>query len=90
MRALHQQFAKVTVAPLGDAQVRILLTRLETRWLSQVPGVGTLTALTFVLTVNDPAPGGSDAGADAVRAALWSETGSLIRGTFRDNGNGMP
>jgi len=27
----------------------------ETRWLSQVPGVGTLTALTFVLTVNDPA-----------------------------------
>lgn len=26
----------------------------ETRWLSQVPGVGTLTALTFVLTVSDP------------------------------------
>lgn len=26
----------------------------ETRWLLQVPGVGTLTALTFVLTVNDP------------------------------------
>lgn len=27
----------------------------ETRWLRQAPGVGTLTALTFVLTVNDPA-----------------------------------
>jgi transposase len=27
----------------------------ETRWLHQVPGVGTLTALTFVLTVSDPA-----------------------------------
>ena len=26
----------------------------ETRWLSQVPGVGTLTALTFVLTLSDP------------------------------------
>lgn len=26
----------------------------ETRWLRQAPGVGTLTALTFVLTVNDP------------------------------------
>lgn len=26
----------------------------QTRWLSQVPGVGTLTALTFVLTVSDP------------------------------------
>jgi transposase len=26
----------------------------QTRWLRQVPGVGTLTALTFVLTVNDP------------------------------------
>jgi transposase len=27
----------------------------DTRWLRQAPGVGTLTALTFVLTVNDPA-----------------------------------
>ncbi len=27
----------------------------ETRWLKQVPGVGTLTALTFVLTVGEPA-----------------------------------
>jgi transposase len=27
----------------------------ETRWLRQAPGVGTLTALTFVLTVSDPA-----------------------------------
>jgi transposase len=26
----------------------------ETRWLEQVPGVGTLTALTFVLTIADP------------------------------------
>ena len=26
----------------------------ETRWLRQAPGVGTLTALTFVLTVSDP------------------------------------
>jgi len=26
----------------------------QTRWLKQVPGVGTLTALTFVLTVGDP------------------------------------
>ena len=26
----------------------------ETRWLRQVPGVGTLTALTFVLTVGQP------------------------------------
>ncbi len=26
----------------------------ETRWLKQVPGVGTLTALTYVLTVGDP------------------------------------
>lgn len=26
----------------------------ETKWLSQVPGVGTLTALTFVLTIGDP------------------------------------
>lgn len=27
----------------------------ETRWLRQAPGVGTLTALTFVLTVSEPA-----------------------------------
>jgi transposase len=27
----------------------------ETRWLRQAPGVGTLTALAFVLTVSDPA-----------------------------------
>lgn len=27
----------------------------ETRWLRQVPGVGTITALTFVLTLSDPA-----------------------------------
>lgn len=27
----------------------------QTRWLKQVPGVGTLTALTFVLTVGEPA-----------------------------------
>lgn len=27
----------------------------ETRWLKQVPGVGTLTALTYVLTIGDPA-----------------------------------
>jgi transposase len=27
----------------------------QTRWLQQAPGVGTLTALTFVLTVGDPA-----------------------------------
>ena len=27
----------------------------ETRWLRQAPGVGTLTAVTFVLTVSDPA-----------------------------------
>lgn len=27
----------------------------ETRWLRQAPGVGTLTSLTFVLTLNDPA-----------------------------------
>ncbi len=27
----------------------------ETRWLRQVPGVGPITALTFVLTLNDPA-----------------------------------
>jgi transposase len=27
----------------------------ETRWLRQAPGVGTLTALTFVLTVGEPA-----------------------------------
>jgi transposase len=26
----------------------------QTRWLKQVPGVGTLTALTFVLTLGDP------------------------------------
>lgn len=26
----------------------------QTRWLSQVPGVGTLTGLTFVLTIGDP------------------------------------
>jgi transposase len=27
----------------------------QTRWLKQVPGVGTLTALTFVLTIGEPA-----------------------------------
>lgn len=39
-----------------DAQVETLAAEQypETRWLQQVPGVGTLTALTFVLTVGPP------------------------------------
>jgi transposase len=40
-----------------DAKIEALAEQRypETRWLKQVPGVGTLTALTFVLTVGDPA-----------------------------------
>lgn len=39
-----------------DTRVTVLADQRypETRWLLAVPGVGTLTALTFVLTVNDP------------------------------------
>jgi transposase len=38
-----------------DAKIEALAERRypETRWLKQAPGVGTLTALTFVLTVGD-------------------------------------
>jgi transposase len=48
---------RITEELLGyDENVRALAEERypETRWLSQVPGVGTLTALTFVLTVSDP------------------------------------
>jgi len=40
-----------------DAKIEALAVERypETRWLKQVPGVGTLTALTFVLTVGEPA-----------------------------------
>lgn len=40
-----------------DAQIETLAGHRypETRWLKQAPGVGTLTALTFVLTVGEPA-----------------------------------
>lgn len=39
-----------------DRKIEALSTKRypETRWLKQVPGVGTLTALTFVLTIADP------------------------------------
>jgi transposase len=39
-----------------DEKIEALAERRypETRWLKQAPGVGTLTALTFVLTVGDP------------------------------------
>ena len=39
-----------------EASITILAEQRypETHWLLQAPGVGTLTALTFVLTVNDP------------------------------------
>ena len=39
-----------------DEQIETLAERVypETRWLQQVPGVGTLTALTFVLTLSAP------------------------------------
>jgi transposase len=39
-----------------DQKIEALSTKRypETRWLKQVPGVGTLTALTFVLTIADP------------------------------------
>jgi len=47
----------------------------ETRWLRQVPGVGTLTALTFVLTLSDPA--------GSRTAAMWGH----FWGWFRGDGN---